>query len=219
MSALEQASHHIGSHPAEADHSELHGLALHEGSMFRSDDLAGLSGRGTQVCALEQAYELAIAPRDFGDGLLARRFFAPPGDQRIPESRAADRKADEARHTGRHRKPVSHFLIVLAAAENDATDPVAAGRPGRRYNLLAIVAPIETLNLPQIRFDAGVLELVDGLDHQARPHLAIIDLLIALELVELRPLRRHEELEHESTAVLVGEIIGQTLQSSRLSFV
>src|SRR5215813_4307042 len=43
--------------------------------------------------------------------------------------------------------------------------------------------------------------------------------LIALELVELRLLRRHKELEHESTAALVGEIIGQTLQSSRLSFV
>src|SRR3984957_10476051 len=183
MAVLLQAAHHIGSHPAEADHSELHGLALHGGSMFRSD-LAGVVGRGMQVCPLEQIYELAIAPRDFGDSLLARRFFAPPGDQRIPKSRAADRKADEARHTGRHRKPVSHFLIVLAAAENDATDPIAAARPGRCYNLLAI-----------------------------------IDLLVALKLVELRLLRRHKELEHEPTTVLVGEIIGQTLQSSRLFFV
>src|SRR6476661_834501 len=193
-------------------------LALHGGSIFRSD-LAGLSGRGMQVCPLEQIYEPAIAPRDFGDSLLARRFFAPPGDQRIPKSRTADRKADEARHTGRHREPVSHFLIILAAAENDATDPIAAGRPSRCYNLLAILAPIETLNLPQIRFDAGVLELVDGLNHQARPHLAIIDLLVALKLVELRLLRRHNELEHEPTAVLVGKKIGQTLQSSRLFFV
>src|SRR5262249_24638137 len=100
MAALQQAPHHVGSHPAEADHSELHGLALHGGSMFRSN-LAGLSGWGVQVRPLEQAYELAIAPRDFGDDLFARRFFAPPGDQRIPESRAADRKADEARHSGR----------------------------------------------------------------------------------------------------------------------
>src|SRR6516165_7937979 len=94
MAALQQAPHHIGSHPAEADHSELHGLALHRGSMFRSDP-AGLNGRGMQICPLEQAYELAIAPRDFGDGLLARRFFAPPGDQRIPEGRATDRKTDK----------------------------------------------------------------------------------------------------------------------------
>ena len=37
MAALQQAAHHIPAHPAEADHSELHGLALHGGSMFRSD--------------------------------------------------------------------------------------------------------------------------------------------------------------------------------------
>jgi hypothetical protein len=129
--------------------------------MFRSD-LA-------EVCPLEQIYELAIAPRDFGDNLLARRFFAPPGNQRIPESRAADRKADEAWHTGRNRKPVSHLLIVLAAAENDAIDPIAAGRPGRCYNLLAIVAPIETLNLPQIRLDAGILELAPRPSSEAVP--------------------------------------------------
>jgi hypothetical protein len=63
------------------------------------------------------------------------------------------------------------------------------------------------------------LELVNGLDHQARPYLAIIDPLVALELVELHLLRRHKELEHEPTAVLVGEKIGQTLQSSCLFFV
>jgi len=95
----------------------------------------------------------------------------------------------------------------------------AAGRPSHCYNLFAILAPIETLNLPKIRLDAGLLELPDSLDHQARPYLAIIDLLIALELVELRLLRRHKELEHEPTAVLVGKKIGQTLQSSRLFFV
>ena len=174
--------------------------------MFRSGP-AGAIGTWMQVCPLEQVYELAIAPRDFSDSLFARRFFAPPGNKGIPESRAADRKADEARHTGRNRKPISHLLIVLAAAENDATDPVAAGGPGRRYNLLAIIAPIEALNLPQIRFNAGVLELVDGLDHQARSRLTIVDFLVALELVELRLLRRDKELEHEQTAVLVGETI------------
>src|SRR6516165_9218882 len=136
--------------------------------MFRSD-LPGLSGWGMQVCPLKQANELAIAPRDFGDGLLARRFFAPPGDQRIPESRAADRKADEARHTGRHRKPVSHFLIDLATTENDASDSVTAAGAGRRDNALAILAPIKPFNLPQIRLHAPILEFPNGFDHQARP--------------------------------------------------
>jgi hypothetical protein len=67
--------------------------------MFRPD-LAGLSGRA--MYPIEQIYELAIAPRDFGDDLLTRRFFAPPGHQRIPKRRATDRKADEARHSGCH---------------------------------------------------------------------------------------------------------------------
>ncbi len=61
--------------------------------------VTGLSIRGMQVCPLEQIYELAITPRDLGDSLLARRFFAPPGDQGIPEGSAANRKADEARQT------------------------------------------------------------------------------------------------------------------------
>jgi hypothetical protein len=34
-----------------------------------------------QVYLLEQIYELAIAPRDFGDSLLARGFFASPGNK------------------------------------------------------------------------------------------------------------------------------------------
>ena len=37
MLALQQTAHHVRSHSAEADHSELHGLALHGGTMFRSD--------------------------------------------------------------------------------------------------------------------------------------------------------------------------------------
>jgi myo-inositol catabolism protein IolC len=36
---------------------------------------------------------------------------------------------------------------------------------------------------------------------------------------DCKEIGRHKELEHEPTAVLVGEKIGQTLQSSRLSFV
>ena len=41
---FKQAAHHVRSHPAEADHSELHGLALHRGTMFRSDARRGRTG-------------------------------------------------------------------------------------------------------------------------------------------------------------------------------
>ena len=140
---------------------------------------------------------------------------ATSGSQKVG---AADREADEARHTGRHRQPFAHFLIVLAAAQHDAADLIAAAGARRRHDRLAILAPIEAFDLPEIRLDAGVLQLADGLDHQARPQLEIIGLLVALELVELRLLRRHQELEHEAAAVRAGEIIGQALQAGRLPF-
>jgi hypothetical protein len=65
---------------------------------------------------------------DLGDSLLTRRLPAPPGDKRIPENGAADRKANEARHLRRDPEPVPHFPVVLAAAENDAADVVAEPR-------------------------------------------------------------------------------------------
>src|SRR5919106_4599980 len=170
----------------------------------------------TNVGLLEKIHELSIAPRDLGESLLPRRLLGPPGDQRVPEIGAADREADEARHLRRDLEPLPHFPVVLAAAENDAADLVAAARPRRRHDRLAILAAIETFDFPQIRIDAGVLELADGLDHQAGPELQIIGFPVALELVELRLLRRHEQLEHEATAVRGGEKIGQALQSGGL---
>src|SRR5260221_1908579 len=118
---------------------------------------------------LEEIHELSIVPCDLGDSLLARRLLGPPGDQRIPEIGPADREADEARHLCRDPEPVPHFAIVLAAAENDATDPVTTAGPRRRDDRLAIFAAIEAFDFPQIRFDAGGLELANGLDHQAGP--------------------------------------------------
>jgi hypothetical protein len=61
-----------------------------------------------------------------------------------------------------------HSALVLAAAENDATDMIAATGARRRYDAFAILAPIQAFNLLQIWFDAGVLKFVDSLDYQAR---------------------------------------------------
>ena len=42
VAALQQAAHHVRAHPAEADHSELHVLALYsERTMFRSASIMG----------------------------------------------------------------------------------------------------------------------------------------------------------------------------------
>src|SRR5215831_8410207 len=136
--------------------------------------------RQTRVCSLKQIDELAIALGDRGDCLLASRFFAPPGNQRIPENGAAYGKAEKARHLRGDPEPLSHFALVLAAAENDAPDTIAAAGARCRYDAFAVLAPTQAFNLPQIWFDTGVLKLLDRLNHQAWPQLAIVGRFIAV---------------------------------------
>ena len=165
-------------------------------------DLAGVVGRGLQVCPLEQVDELAIAPGDLGNGLIARRLFAPPGDQRIPENGAADRKSDETRYSRRDFEP---FCVLSDRPRRDRERcsghyfaPPARAAVATRF---AILAPIEPFDFPQIRFDAGC----PGVPEWLRPSgaAAIRDLIrfpVALESVELHFLRRHQQLEHEPAA-------------------
>src|SRR5262249_2267250 len=142
------------------------------------------------VCSLKQIDELAIAPGDRSNRLLASRFFAPPGNQWIPENGAAYGKADKPRHLRGDSEPLSHFALVLAAAENDASDVIAAAGACPRYESFAVLAPIQAFNLPQIWFDAGVLKLLDRFDHQAGPQFAIVGRFITVWLLQLRFLRR-----------------------------
>ena len=97
--------------------------------------------------------------------MLASRFFASPGDRRFPQNGAAYGKADKAWHLRGGPEPLSHFVLVLAASQNDATDTIAAAGARCRYDSFAVLAPTQALNLPQIWFDTGVLKLVDRLDH------------------------------------------------------
>src|SRR5262249_37305083 len=156
---------------------------------------------------LEQIDKFTIAPRDLGDSLIARRLFAPPGNQRVPENSAADRKSHEARHRRRGLEPFADFAVVLAATENDAANSVTAAGAGGRDNTLAILAPIKPFDLPQIRFHAPILEFANGLDHQTRPQLEIIGSLVAGEPVELHLLGGHKQLEQEAAAAAGSEKI------------
>ena len=137
--------------------------------MFRS--VAGRGGRGTgRVLPVEQIHKFTIAPRDLGDGLIARRFFAPQGGERIPEVRAADRKSDKARHGRRDpRASFANFMVVLAATENDAADRIDARPRGQPPRRLAILAPIEPSIFHRSGSTPPILEFLNGFDHQARP--------------------------------------------------
>src|SRR5262249_62278380 len=110
----------------------------------------------------------------------ARRFFAPPGTQGTPKTGAASAKANNPRPPRGVPEPLSHFALVLAAAENDASDVIAAAGACRRYESFAVLAPIQAFNLPQIWFDAGVLKLLDRFDHQAGPQFAIVGRFITV---------------------------------------
>ena len=50
----------------------------------------------------------------------------------------------------------------------------------------------------------------------ARAKFQVVGFLVALDLVELRLFRRHQQLKHEQAAILAVQIVGQPLQSGRL---
>ncbi len=59
---------------------------------------------------------------------------------------------------------------------------------------------------------------MDRVDHVARPARPVVRALVAVELFELRLLRRHQELEHELPPRAV-QVLGQVEQPSRLAAV
>src|SRR6266478_10088137 len=165
---------------------------------------------------LEDVHELPISAGDLGDGLLSGRLFAPPADQWLPEVGAADREPDEARDSGGGHQPLAHLLLVLAPAEDDAADAVPAVAARGGDDPLAVLATVEPFDLPDVRLDSGILELADRLDHQSWPELQVVGLLVALEQLELRLLRRHQQLEHEPAPPLAVQVFGEPPQTSGL---
>src|SRR5207302_6370136 len=133
---------------------------------------------------------------DLRDGGVPRRAAVAPPDERVPEGRPSDGEPDEAGDSRRGRQPGLDLRLVLAPSEDDAADAGAAGAPCRSDDGRAVLRAIETLDLPDVGLDACVLELVDRVDHVARAARPIVRALVAMELFELRLLRRHEELEH-----------------------
>src|SRR5580692_1912241 len=177
---------------------------------------SGLPSQVRSAGVLEDVDEFAVAPGDLGDGLVPRRPFRPPRNERIPEIRAPDCEADKARNAGGDREPFANLLVVLAAPKHDAAHPLSPTGPSRGHDPRAIFAPIEALDLPDIRLDAGRLQLLDGDDHQPWPEFGVVSGRIALHPLELIWLRGHQQFEHEPTAVRPGQVVGKLLQPSRL---
>src|SRR5215467_11685440 len=160
----------------------------------------------------KNVHKLPVAASDLGDGGFPRRLLGPPVNERIPESCPAYCKANEPRNAGRYRQPLAHLFVVLASPQDDAADFVATAPVGSCHNLLAVLAAVQSLDLPDVRLHPSGLELLNGPDHQPRAQLPVVGLLVTLELLELRLLRRHQQLEHKQPAALAMQVVRQPLQ-------
>src|SRR5437899_307911 len=107
---------------------------------------------------------------------------------------------------------------TFAPSEDDAADAGAAAAPCRSDHGRAVLRAIEALDLPDVGLYPCILELVDRVDHVARPARPVVRVLVAVELFQLRALRGHEELEHELSPRPV-EVLGQVAQARRLAAV
>src|SRR6266496_4190639 len=168
---------------------------------------------------VKNVHKLAIAAGDLSDRVLASDFLRSHVNQRIPETGTAYGKTDETLDSCRDRQPLTHLLIVLSAAENDTADIVASATPGNSYHFFAVFPAIKSFYLPDVRFDLRILELHDGLDHQARTQLHVVSFLVSFESIELRFLRRHQQLEHEFAVAVSVQVIGEPFQTRCLPLV
>src|SRR5215813_5842925 len=140
----------------------------------------------------------------------------PPADQWLPEVGAADREPDEARDSSCGRQPLADLLLVLAPTEDDAADTVSAAAARGGDDPLAVLTTVEPFDLPDVRLDPGILELVDRPDHEPWPELQVVGILVTRERLELRLLRRHQQLEHEPAPAPAVQIFGEVPQTSGL---
>src|SRR5262249_48871829 len=134
---------------------------------------------------LERVDELAVAAYDVGYCLFAGDSVGPPGDERIPETGPADCKADEPGNFGRRRKPFLHFAVVCSAPEDDASKVVASVSPRGGDDVRTVLGSLESFDLPDVGFDARVLQLLDGFRHEPWPKFEVVCLLISIDLVQL----------------------------------
>src|SRR5262245_29383672 len=192
---------------------QLHCIVSH------STNLSPSRRAGLGADALKNVHELAVSARNLGHGGLARYLLRPQVNERIPETGPANCKTDEPRDAGRRRQPFAHLLVIFASAQNDATHFIPGAAPRRGHNLLAVLTAAAPLYLPNIRFNPRVLQFMNCLDHQSRAKLQVVLFLISLDLIELRLLRRNQQLEHESAATLGAQVFGQTFEAGRLQIV
>src|SRR5260221_14084169 len=112
--------------------------------------------------------KLAVTAHNVVHRVLAGDFLRTPRDERVPEAGPPYREADESRHGGRRLKPFMDLVVVFSAPQDNASDSVTTSPSCGGDHLLAIHTQVETFDLPDVRFHAGVLQFLDRLRHQLR---------------------------------------------------
>src|SRR5204862_6968199 len=101
--------------------------------------------------------------------------------------------------------------IVGTAAQDHADDVLATARPGLRDEHLAVGALFDSLDLPHVDIDAGVLDVGDRAAHELWAQLGLIALLVAADGLELPVLGGHPQLEEKAPLVPL-EPVAQALE-------
>ncbi len=110
---------------------------------------------------------------------------------------------------------------MASSAPRPSTTQTTPSRPSRRAvcrDPLAVLLRVDALDLPDVRLDAGVLELDDRAPHQLGAQLGVVAVGVAADLLELASSAGHEQLEEELAVVLV-EPVGEALEALRLALV
>ena len=112
-----------------------------------------------------------------------------------------------------------YLPVVFAAAQNDATDLVSAIPARGGHHLFAVFPLVEPLDLPKVRLNPAILQLLNCLHHQLRTQFEVVSRFVTLEPFKLRLLSGHEQFEHEPALALVAQIVGKLFQTRHLAFV
>src|SRR5260370_18147528 len=116
-----------------------------------SISLSLLSHRNDFLASFEDVNKIPISASNFCDRIISCYLACTPVNEWTPQSRPANGETIETRNCRSGRKPFADFPVVLAAAEDDATDSVSASPAGSSHDPLAVFMTLEPFDLPHIR--------------------------------------------------------------------
>src|SRR5689334_7165912 len=114
---------------------------------------------------LEDRRPFAITVCNLRGSLFACDFFREEVGNRIPESGTPDSEADETVHGRRDLQPAPHLHFIGTVPQHNAADVISSTTLCHFDDALALITTVKPLDLPNIRFDSGVLECANGIEH------------------------------------------------------